>query len=171
MNIVFMGQKQAGCIGLLTVMALGHTVEVVVAYDAILAGLAQKLSLPLEGEIKDCNLRGDKLLISVHGAEIVPRELLKLPGWGGINVHPFPFKGGKPIERLIEQGGETVYLRVHRMEERVDGGMVLAEIAIDIRGLKTVESVYNKLYPSYSRVLIEGMGMFIPKLYPSYARG
>ena len=61
------------------------------------------------------------------------------------------------IERLIEQGGETVYLRAHRMVEKVDAGQVLAERVIDIKGIKTPQEVYNKLYPSYAEVLIEGI--------------
>jgi len=157
MNVVFMGQKQAWCIGLLTVMALGHTVEVVVAYDDMLRELALKLHLPVATTIKACSLEGKKLLVSVHGDEIVPPELLRLPYWGGINVHPFPIKGMRVIERLIEQGGETVYLRAHRMEERVDSGQTLAERVIDIKGIKTPVEVYNKLYPSYAEVLIEGI--------------
>lgn len=157
MNIIFMGQKQVGCVGLLTVMALGHIVEVVVAYDDILIGLAQTLGLPIKETIKGCDLAGKKLLVSVHGREIVPKELLELPYWGGINIHPFPLAGANPIGKLIEQGGDTVYLRAHRMEEKVDSGQTLAERVIDIKGLKTPQEVYNKLYPSYAEVLIEGI--------------
>lgn len=157
MNIVFMGQKQAGCIGLLTIMALGHNVVVVVPYDDILEKLAWKLKLPIGSRVKDCDPRGGKLLVSVHGKEIVPVDLLKFYYWGGINVHPFPVKGSRPIERLIERGGDTVYLRAHRMEEKVDEGYVLAERVINIKGLKTPEEVYNMLYPSYAEVLIDGI--------------
>lgn len=152
-----MGQKQAGCVGLLTAMALGHTIEVVVPYDPILLNLARMLKLPVKEKIRDCDLRGDKLLVSVHGDEIVPMELLKQSDYGGINVHPFPVKGRGVIERLIEQGGEAVYLRAHRMEEKVDEGCVLAERVIGIKGLKTPQEVYNKLYPCYAEVLIEGI--------------
>lgn len=162
-RVVFLGGRQAGCIGLLTVRAAGCAVPLVVAYDAMVRDLAVALELPVMDSIHAPQVRRAlaeaDALVCVHGLEIVPPDLLALPRLGGLNVHPclFRYKGAHPVERMLRDGWPEASVGIHRMTERVDDGEVLAEVRIGVRGKRTADEVYNALYPLYAWVLLDGL--------------
>lgn len=162
-NVISSGGKQAGCIGLLTVVAAGFNIKVVIAYDNIVAGLAAELGLPVLTSIKKPELEqyliNSDLLVSVHSPEIVPDRLLNRLRFGGINVHPclYRYKGAHPVERLLQDGCTRASVGVHRMTAKVDEGEVLAEEFVDVTGKNIVDEVYNTLYPYYSIVLLKAL--------------
>lgn len=162
-KVVFLGGRQAGCVGLLTVIAAGCRVQGVVAYDSTVETLATRLGLPLFASVKQPEverlLSDSDLLVSVHCREIVPKKLLELPHLGGINVHPclYQYKGSNPIDRLLQDGCTQASVGVHRMTESVDEGEVLAEEFVDVTGKQSVDEVYNVLYPLYSLTLLKAL--------------
>jgi len=163
MKVVYIGGKQAGCVGLLTVLSLGYRVKGVVSYDSLLTNLSSLYNLPVYTSIKYEEvarlLSESDLLVSVHGREIVPQELLDLPYIGCINAHPClaMYKGAHPVQRLLEDKGRLASVGVHRMTAEVDCGEVLSEIFVDVTGKKSVEEIYNALYPYYSMALVEAL--------------
>lgn len=167
MKVIFLGGKQAGCVGLLTVLALGHKVVMVVAYDGLVWDIASELGIPVFTSIEQMVGSNDwrevvpypNLLVSAHCREIVPPFLLRLPRLGGINVHPclYRYKGPNPVGRLLRDGGTQASVGVHRMTEKVDEGEVLVEEFIDVTGKSSVEEIYNALYPFYALALIKAL--------------
>ncbi len=163
LEIVFLGGKQAGCVGLLTTTAAGCRIKGVVAADEMVANLATGLGLPTFASVRQAEverlLAESDLLVSVHSREIVPEKLLKLPRLGGINVHPclYRYKGADPIERLLKDGTTRASVGVHRMTERVDEGEVLTQEFVDVTGKKTEDEVYNVLYPLYALALLKAL--------------
>ena len=163
-KVVFMGGAQAGCIGLLTLLAGGCKVSGIVAYDDTVGQLATALRLRTFSSIKQPELEPllsvSDVLVSVHGREIVPGRLLALPRFGGINVHPclYAYKGADPVGRLLQDGNTKASVGVHRMTERVDEGEVLVEEFADVTGKYSVDEVYNALYPSYALALLKALG-------------
>ncbi len=159
-EIFFIGANQAGCIGLLTILAAGYKISGIVAYDNIIDDLATVLNIPRFSSISEREveilLGKSDLLVSVHGKQIVPKELLELPRLGGINAHPclYAYPGADPVNRLLDDGKTLASVGVHRMTERVDEGEVLSEDFIDVTGKVSVEEVYNALYPYYSMGLL-----------------
>lgn len=163
MKIVYLGGKQAGCVGLLTVLAASYEVIGVVNYGDMIRHLTLQLGLASWDSVKSFPIpyllsRSD-ILVCVHGREIVPKGLLELPRIGCINVHPClsQYKGANPVQRLLADGGKIASVGVHRMTEVVDGGEVLAEMFVDIGDCNSVEEIYNELYPYYSIVLLEAL--------------
>lgn len=163
MKIFFMGGKQAGCIGLLTMLAKGNSVKGAVMYDEMTSKLATELKIPVFSSIKspECHglVKDSDLLVSVHGREIVPGSVLAMPRLGCINAHPclYKYKGARPVERMLEDGETRASVGIHRMTEKLDEGEVLSEIFIDVSGKKTTEEVYNLLYPLYSLSIIKAL--------------
>ena len=161
MKIVYLGQKQAGCIGLLTLKALGHDIVRVSDYDQMVYDCAQSLGIACWW-IKDFAqytieaIQDADLLVSVHARHIVPVDLLKIPG---INVHPYlyAYKGKNPVERALNDGNYRASVGVHRMTNKVDEGEVITELFVDASGTSTVAEVYNILYPYYSLALIDAL--------------
>lgn len=163
LKVVFMGGKQAGCIGLLSLLAAGCEIITVVVYDELIETLAEKLDLKKNDSIKEEKVKKilskSDILVSVHGREIVPKDLFELPKLGGINVHPclYKYKGKNPIERLLEEGVTKASIGIHYMAEDVDSGEVIIEREVDVSGKKSVEEVYNQLYPYYAFSIIEAI--------------
>ena len=161
--VVFLGGKQAGCTGLLTLYGAGCDVLGVVAYDPQVKKLASTLGLPVFDSIRHAAvkplLRRADLLVSVHGREVVPQALLDLPAHGAINVHPclYAYKGADPVARLLRDRNPKASVGVHRMEERIDHGDVLVEEFMDVSGWRTAEEVYNVLYPLYATTLLKAL--------------
>ncbi len=153
MQIVFAGGQVAGCIGLLTVRALGHEVLCVLPSDKLFCDFARDMGFDL------CDVpRGADLLVSVHSKIFFADHYLKQFKKGGINVHPclWKYKGARPITRLLTDGGTKASVGVHRLTNVLDGGEVLAEIFMEIKG-KTEIEVYNELYPLYAIALKRGL--------------
>lgn len=162
-KISFMGGKQAGCIGLLSLYAARCSVVGVVAYDKLVETLAKKLNLPIfssihEDKFIDLVSKSD-LLVSVHGREIVPPKILKRPLIGCINVHPclYKYKGADPVGRLLMGKNTKASVGVHYMVEKVDAGEVIVEKFVDVSGKNTVEEAYNVLYPYYAITILEAI--------------
>ena len=162
-TVFFLGGKQAGCVGLLTLLAVACKISGIVAYDSIVERLAIALHLPtfssiMQSEVEQLLSKSD-LLVCVHGKEIVPSRLLQLPRLGGINAHPClsAYKGADPVNRLLRDGKTLASVGVHRMTERVDEGEVMAEDFIDVAGKQSVDEVYNALYPHYSFALLKAL--------------
>ena len=162
-KVSLMAGKQAGCVGLLSLYAAKCEVLCVVAYDDLVKQLAKKLNLPTFSSIKDDEfiklVNKSDLLVSVHGREIVPIEILKIPPRGCINVHPclYKYKGANPVERLLRDNNTRASVGVHYMVEKVDAGEVIVEKFVDVSCKNTVGEVYNELYPYYALAIIEAI--------------
>ena len=160
MNILFMGGKQAGCIGLLTLKALGHNVSIY-SCDYMIDQLATVLKLPRS---KPDEGTWD-MLVSVHGRRIISPETLEGFKYGGINLHPClsQYPGADPIGRLLRDCEHTEPIRLsigaHVMTEQVDSGKVLIEEFewLSVHPQTTRNEVYNMLYPLYSEVLVKAI--------------
>jgi folate-dependent phosphoribosylglycinamide formyltransferase PurN len=163
LKVVFVGGNQAGCVGLLTAIAAGCRIQGTVAYDNIIENLAINMKLLTFNSVKQPEvekLLGESdLLISVHGREIISKGLLDLPRLGGINVHPclYRYKGINPVGRLLSDGCSKASVGVHRMTENVDQGEVLVEEFVDVSGKRSVDEIYNVLYPYYSIALLKAL--------------
>jgi len=163
LKVVFLGGMQAGCVGLLAIIAAGCTVRCIIASDNTVGALAAGLGIPAFGSVKSPEVEwlisNSDLLVSVHCREIVPQRILNLPRLGGINVHPclYRYKGAHPVDRLLHDRCTEASVGVHRMTERVDEGEVLVEEFMDVSGKQSTDEVYNALYPAYAAALIKAL--------------
>lgn len=163
LKIVYLGGKQAGMIGLLSLLSINCNVIGVVSYDDIVEMIAEKQNLDIfhsieENGFKDLAEKSD-ILVSCHGREIIPAEIFTLPRLASINVHPclYKYKGKDPIGRLLEDGESKASVGVHHITEELDSGEVILEKFVDVSDKNSVEGVYNKLYPYYSEAIIDAV--------------
>jgi len=158
MNIIMMVGNQAGIIGMLTVLANGHTIKTAVCYDNITIDFCKDYNIPILKSIKEQPefnraVGESDMLLSVHGREIVSLECLKAINC--INVHPClsEYPGANPIGRLLADGNKNASVGVHWMSKEADMGKPILELFINVKECKTEVEVYNKLYPIYARVI------------------
>lgn len=164
LKICFMGGKQAGIIGMLTILARGYKIIAAVSYSDDLTNILNIFGIPLYKSINDKGfirvLGESDVLLSVHGREIVKREL-RLPKYGAINIHPYlyKYKGPNPVEKALRDGQFKASVGAHLMEEHIDRGKILVEEFIDVSGSNSVEEIYNRLYPYYAIVALKALDM------------
>jgi len=159
LKICFMGGKEAGINAVLTVLSEGHDIICAASYSDDLTDMLGRHKVPVSDSINDAAfilaLHKADLLLSVHGREVVPSELLAKPSRGSVNVHPFlyAYKGKDPVGRALNEGNFKASVGAHIMTDELDGGKLLVEEFLDISGTKTREEAYEKLYPVYQRVV------------------
>jgi methionyl-tRNA formyltransferase len=157
-KIGFVGARQAGCVGLLTVLATGLRVPVVIAQDRLVRDIALTFGCESKPTVHDVEWAGYDLLVNVHGREYIPPAILEV--CPAINVHPClsQYPGRDPVGRLLADNGTKASVGVHRMTATIDQGEILAEHYVDVQGLNTREAIYNKLYSLYVTALMEALG-------------
>lgn len=165
-KVAYMGGRQAGCTGLLALLAYPDVeVGIMRAYDPLSDELRAHYGvLPWEDFPIPPGGRGRRwdLLVSVHGGEIVPNKTLKRFTLGGINVHPFldRYPGLDPVGRALEAGDwQDASIGVHWMTDVVDGGEVILERRVDLSDMPFASrsEIYNALYPHYALALIDAL--------------
>ncbi|MFC1631092.1 formyltransferase family protein [Candidatus Omnitrophota bacterium] len=163
LNICFMGAKQAGIIGALTILAKGNQISAAVSYSADLTGVLDSLGVPVYKSIADQGfvqkLRHSDVFFSVHGREIVPAEFLRLPKYGAVNVHPYlyKYKGADPIQRALKDQEFKGSVGAHLMQQGLDQGEILTEEFVDVTGSQSVADIYQRLYPFYSTTILKAL--------------
>lgn len=160
-KVCFIGGNQAGIIGILAAISKGSDILAAVSYSDNLTNMLKALNIPFYKSINHKDyvkaLRCSDILLSVHGREIVRKGLIELPRYGAVNLHPYlyKYKGANPVERALKDREFKASVGAHLMSERVDEGKVLVEEFVDVTGSKSVEEVYNKLYPHYCSVTLK----------------
>ena len=163
LKICFMGGRQAGIIGLLSLLARGDSILSAVSYSSDLTDILTVLGIPAYNSIYDAGfvktLRASDLLLSVHARELIKKDLLQLPKLGAINIHPYlyKYKGAHPVERALKDRNYNASVGAHIIEEKVDCGAVIVEYFVDVAGATSVDEIYNRLYPCYSKVILKAL--------------
>lgn len=69
------------------------------------------------------------LVISAGFSRLIPQEILDIPAYGALNVHPsvLPVGRGPNPMRLVYEGAETIGATLHRTEAEFDTGAVLSQ--------------------------------------------
>ena len=158
-----MGGSQAGIIGALTLFSKGAHLTAAVSYFAPLTNILESLGVAVYSSVKDPGflrmLGKSDILVSVHGREILTSSELALPRLGCFNIHPYlyKYKGSNPVGRALKDRNFRGSVGVHRMEKGVDTGEIITEEFINTDGAKTIDEIYNKLYPYYSTSLMKAI--------------
>jgi methionyl-tRNA formyltransferase len=92
-------------------------------------------------------LSPDLIVVAAY-AHILPRAILDLPRYGGVNVHAslLPrYRGASPIQAAILDGVAETGVTIMRMSVGLDDGPILAQITVPIDPADSAESLTDKL--------------------------
>jgi len=92
-------------------------------------------------------LSPDILIVVAYGL-ILPKEILKIPALGCINVHAslLPrWRGAAPIQRAIEAGDRETGITVMQMDEGLDTGAILSQVTTPVFDADTAASLDDRL--------------------------
>jgi len=107
--------------------------------------ISQKYNIPLvqpdkfsaaKQQIQDLN--PDLIIVSAFG-HILPKEVLKIPRYGCLNVHPslLPrWRGASPIQFTILDGDEEAGVTIILMDEEMDHGPIISNMRYEISNIR-----------------------------------
>lgn len=105
--------------------------------------VAQPVRLRRDEELI-CRLREiapDMIVVAAFG-QILPKEVLGIPGLGCINVHGSllpDLRGASPMQAAILKGLDESGVTIMRMEEGLDTGDMISKVTCDIKGKDITE--------------------------------
>jgi methionyl-tRNA formyltransferase len=112
-----------------------------------------------EEAFQEClrDLHPDLFVVVAYG-QILPKSLLKIPKYGGVNVHASllpKYRGAAPIAWAILTGEKMTGVTTMIMDEGMDTGDILLQAEIPIVKDETAESLHNRLASSGAQLLVE----------------
>jgi methionyl-tRNA formyltransferase len=88
----------------------------------------------------------DLLIVAAFGM-ILPPELLKIPVFGALNVHPSllpKYRGPTPIEAAILAGDKKTGVTIIELTEKMDAGNIVAQQELELSGIETTPTLHNE---------------------------
>lgn len=93
-------------------------------------------------------LEGSDLLITIGYGKLLNISTLKIPKFGGINLHfsllPM-WRGAAPVQRAIEAGDKETGVTVFQMDEGMDTGPIWRKIQLPIKDESYAQDIFEEL--------------------------
>jgi len=110
----------------------------------------------LKLEIK--NLQPDLIILAAYG-QIIPQEILDIPKYGCLNIHPSllpKYRGASPVQTAILNGDQETGVTIMLMDKLLDHGNILANSKFEIQNSKiTTKELTQKLAKLGAELLIK----------------
>ena len=88
------------------------------------------------------------LLVVIAFGQVLKKQLLDIPAWGGLNVHASllpKYRGAAPIQRAVMNGERETGLTAMRMEQGLDTGPILCQEKTTIGARETAGELHDRL--------------------------
>jgi len=98
------------------------------------------------------------IIVVVAFGQILKKEILTLPRFGCINVHPSllpKYRGAAPLQEAILHGDTETGVSIIHMDTKMDHGPILAQEKISLSSDETLPSLRKKTTTIGSRLLID----------------
>lgn len=103
------------------------------------------------------NINPDVICVVAYG-KIIPKEILEIPKYGCVNVHPSllpKYRGPAPIQWAILNGDETTGVTTMYLDEGMDSGDIILQEETTIKKDETSGELWNRLSKLGSKLLVE----------------
>jgi methionyl-tRNA formyltransferase len=119
---------------------------------------AQKHNIPAEHNYDNLKSTGADLFIVASFGKILPKEILEIPKYGTLNVHPSllpKLRGASPIQTAILNGEKETGVTIMLMNEKMDEGDILTNNKLPITTSISFEKLEEKLAELGGELLVE----------------
>lgn len=117
--------------------------------------------LEAESEIK--NSKPDLIITAAFG-QILPNEILEIPKYGCLNVHPslLPrYRGPSPIQAVILNDDKETGVTIFLMDEKIDHGKIISTSKYQVPNKITSQELSKELAKMGVKLLIETIPKWI----------
>jgi methionyl-tRNA formyltransferase len=114
-------------------------------------------------------LTADLFVVASYG-KIIPQEILDIPKFGAINIHPslLPrYRGASPIQSAILNGDETSGISIIKMDAKMDHGPVIYVEEFGLSNLDNFETLSINMFARSAEILPIIIPQFVKKLIPA----
>jgi methionyl-tRNA formyltransferase len=105
-----------------------------------------------------------ELIVLADYGHIVPVDVLALPRYGALNLHPSLLprhRGAAPVQAAIAAGDEETGVSLMLMDAGLDTGPVIAQRTIPLGGRETAPELESTLALAAARLLNEKLGQWL----------
>jgi len=88
------------------------------------------------------------LIVTAAYSKILPKEIINLPKYGCINVHPSllpKHRGPSPVQQTILDGDKKTGVTIMLMDDQIDHGPILAQEETEIKPRETASELHDRL--------------------------
>ncbi len=111
------------------------------------------------------NRKPDLIIVAAYGI-ILPKEVLRIPTFGCINIHASllpEFRGSSPIHATLKQGRKESGISIMLMDEGIDTGPVFSKKSVLVDKKDRYLELENKLIELSNEVLVPILEKIIKK--------
>lgn len=117
-------------------------------------------------KLKIKNLKPDLVILAAYG-QIIPKDILDIPKFGFLNVHPSllpKYRGSSPIQFTVLNGEKKSGVTIILMDEKIDHGPIISQKSLEIKEQETSETLHDKLAQLGARLLLETIPKWVKGL-------
>lgn len=121
--------------------------------------------------LKDIN--PDVICVVAYG-KIIPKEILEIPKYGCVNVHPSllpKYRGSAPIQWAILNGDKETGVTTMYLDEGMDSGDIILQTETKINKDETSGELWNRLSKIGAELLVETLERIENKTAPRTKQG
>jgi methionyl-tRNA formyltransferase len=108
------------------------------------------------------SLTPDLFVVAAYG-KIIPKEILAIPKFGSINIHPSllpKYRGPSPIQQTILDGVTESGVTIIQMDEEIDHGPILAVENVKVKHDDTFQTLHDTMFETASTLLLRTIEQF-----------
>ena len=93
-------------------------------------------------------LNPDLMIVTAYG-QIIPKEILDIPKFGALNIHPSllpKYRGASPIQAVILNGDKMSGVTIIKMDEKMDHGDIVAKSKVNLPAGKAGSQKSNTIF-------------------------
>jgi len=129
-KIVFIGTSNFGAIILKKLIKVYRLVLVVTtSFNSPVAKEAKTNKIPITFDLNEIKKVNPDLTITAAYGKIVPENVLNVPKYGSLNVHPSllpEYRGPSPIQTTILNGDKKTGVTIILMDTKIDHGAIIS---------------------------------------------
>ncbi|MBF8266605.1 MAG: Methionyl-tRNA formyltransferase [Dehalococcoidia bacterium] len=108
------------------------------------------------------SLGPDLMVVAAYG-RILPKEVLQIPRWGCVNLHPSLLprhRGPSPVAYALLEGDETTGVTLILLDEGMDTGPVIAQQEEPVLPQDTAETLTDRLFYRAATLLVRSLPLY-----------
>ncbi len=119
-----------------------------------------------EETIRELSAQEPDLIIVAAYGKILPGEVLRIPGFGALNVHPSllpKYRGPSPLQNALLEGEDVTGTTIILMDENVDTGDILFQEKIFIDPQDNYVTLLEKAANVSSELLLKTLPLWVER--------
>ena len=142
--------------------------------DIILERIFRAGHKPVSTQYEDIKKIRPDLVIVANFGKILPKDILAVPRYGCLNIHPSllpKYRGSTPLQSAILNGDKETGVTIILMDEKIDHGPIISDAKLKIPALPAGRQNSKLTYQHLHDELADLSAELLVKTIPKWMRG